>query len=72
MTKPITLQNQLTAARRELEKRLRCYPRWVIQGKLKQPVADYELAVQAAIIATLEKLVGLEETTAWMKSRVNE
>lgn len=72
MNKPISLQNQLACAQRELAKRQRCYPKWIREGKLKQPVADYELKAQEAIVSTLEKLCSLEETTNWMLAKVKE
>jgi hypothetical protein len=41
----------------------------VREKKIKPEIAQYEIAAAKAIVATLEKLVGLEETTAWMKSQ---
>lgn len=72
MNKPISLQNQLACAQRELAKRQRCYPKWVREGKLKQPIADYEISAMSAIVASLEKLVGLDETTQWMLAKAKE
>lgn len=52
----ISLSAQIEAAERELDYRLRCYPKWVIVGKMQQAKADYEIAAMRAIIATLKSL----------------
>jgi hypothetical protein len=47
----------LECAARELVMRRACYPRWVREGKMSQTDADYQIAVQAAIVEVFrEKL----------------
>jgi hypothetical protein len=53
----ISLTDQLTEARRELALRKKLYPGFVARGKLTQGQADYALAAQEAICATLARLV---------------
>lgn len=66
--KTVTLKNQLACAQRELAKRERMYPKWIREGRLNPHVAEHEIAAMAHICQTLEKLVGLEETTVQMKA----
>lgn len=61
-----TLTEQLAEARAELAIRHRAYPKWVQDGRMNQTTADRKLACMAAIVATLDKLVGLEETSKAM------
>jgi ribosome assembly protein YihI (activator of Der GTPase) len=49
------IKDKLRAARRELLLRRSLYPRRVKDGKLKQEVADHEIAVMEAIVADYEK-----------------
>ena len=53
----ITLDDQLAEARRELALRKRCYPGWVTRGTMTEDQAEDHLAVQEAIVATLQRLV---------------
>ena len=52
----IDLAAQVAEARRELEMRNRLYPRWVESGKMTAERAQRLLALQEAIIATLERV----------------
>lgn len=52
-------ERQLRAARRELNMRKLKYPGWVALKKIKQHVADDELAAMQGIVATLEWVVDL-------------
>jgi hypothetical protein len=54
---PVTLQDMLGCARRELHMRESVYPRWVASGKLKQEKADQELRLMRAIVAHFEDQV---------------
>jgi hypothetical protein len=49
----MNLQRQIEAARRELDLRESCYPRWVASGKLSQSKADYQISAMKAIVQTL-------------------
>lgn len=51
-----TIADQLASARRELKMRQRVYPQWVATGRLRQDIADHEIACMAAIVTTLEGL----------------
>lgn len=51
-----TLDEQLQAARRELEMRKRVYPNWVARGKMTQAKADHETECMADIVNSLEAL----------------
>lgn len=46
----------LECARRELRMRERVYPRWVEGGKMTARQAAREIALQTAIVETLERL----------------
>ena len=50
---PITRQDMLGCAERELEMRRKVYPRWVSAGKMKQAKADREIELMAAIVNEL-------------------
>jgi len=53
----ITLGMQVACVRREIQMRERVYPKLVGAGKMKQHIADIEMAAMRAVLATLEKLV---------------
>lgn len=53
----ITIQQQLDAAKRELQMRKKVYPRRVERGLMRQTEADYEIATMTAIVETLKPLV---------------
>jgi hypothetical protein len=67
-----SLKEQLNSARRERAMRIGVYPREVKAGRMKQAVADHELACIEAIIATLEKMLWLEEASTDMIQRERE
>lgn len=50
----VSMLDQIKCVRREISMRERVYPRWIEQGKLKQEVADRELAHMRAVLDTLE------------------
>jgi hypothetical protein len=58
----ITLERQVAEARRELGMRRRVYPRFVASDKLTQDQADDRIAIQEAIVATLEGLRKAEKS----------
>ena len=51
-----SLEQQIACCVRELAFRERVYPRWVKDGKIKQPAADYQMACMRSVIRTLERL----------------
>jgi hypothetical protein len=52
----ISLHEQIVCVRREIGMRERVYPKWVSAGRMKQYVADREIAAMRAVLATLEML----------------
>lgn len=56
MTATYTLGQQIAEAKRELRLRERVYPRWVHDKKMSQDEADHQIALMAAILATLQSL----------------
>ena len=58
-----TLSDQLTCAKRELALRNRCYPKWLSEGrgKLDANGVRHEIECMEAIVATLEKMLLLDE-----------
>ena len=60
--KPVPLAAQIRCLERELRLRERVYPRWILAGRLKQQVADAELAAMAAALATLRGLAAQQTT----------
>lgn len=48
-------QAKLACARRELALRRAAYPKWVANGRMKQEVAEREIAVMAAICSDYER-----------------
>ena len=53
---PPTLDEQIACADREVGLRLRVYPTWVRQGRLKQHKADREIETMRAIAASLRQM----------------
>lgn len=64
-----TLRDQLTAARRELALRRAVYPKRVSLGAMGAPVAKHETECMAAIVATLERCLLLQEVGEEMAAR---
>jgi hypothetical protein len=52
----ISLAEQLRCARRELDLRIRCYPKWVAHEQMTERAAKREILAMTAIVRTLEKL----------------
>lgn len=52
----VSIEDQIEAAKRELNLRRRVYPRWIFEGKMTQKKMDHEIAAMEAIVATLESL----------------
>jgi hypothetical protein len=52
----ITLEEQITEARRELALRKACYPAWVKNGKLDAGDAKYQILCMEAIVRTLMQI----------------
>jgi len=55
---PITLDDQIVAVKREIAMRERVYPRQVENGRMSKRLADRELALMRAVLATLIGLRG--------------
>lgn len=53
---PVSLEDQITCAKRELAMRKRMYPTWVNAKRLNHLKAENEIAAMAAIVTTLEGL----------------
>lgn len=51
---PVSLQDMLGCARRELAMRKKVYPGWVLRGKMERDEADKELRFMEAIVAHFE------------------
>lgn len=51
----ITLQEKRDAIKRELKFRKSVYPRMILEGKMSQSQADYQIAVFEAILDELYK-----------------
>ena len=60
----ISLEDQISCAKRELAMRKSAYPRWVANGKMKQAEADKETDRMAAILETLQNLTTALRSTA--------
>jgi hypothetical protein len=56
----INAQQKLRSAQRELALRRNVYPSQVDRGRLKQSVADHEIAVMEAIVADYQTIVDRE------------
>lgn len=63
----ISLFDQHRCAARELALRRNVYPAWVKSGKMTQKAATHELDAMAAIVSTLDKMLGLEEVSLTMR-----
>jgi hypothetical protein len=56
-----TLAEQAASVRRELALRRNAYPAWVREGRMRPAAADHEIECFEAVVATLDKLVVLQE-----------
>ena len=65
---PKTLKEQLASAKRELALRKSTYPKWVGERRMRQETCLHEIDCMSAIVATLSKMVSLEEISEEMKS----
>lgn len=57
----MTIDEQITCVKREINMRQRVYPKWVLGGKMSQQAADREVETMRAVLATLER-VKMENT----------
>ena len=57
----ITLNEQIDEIKRELKQRERVYPRLVAQGKLRQSIAEYQVARMQAALQTVERVKRLDD-----------
>lgn len=64
-----TLPEMITAARRELALRERAYVGWVRQGRMRQEVANHEIACMRGIVEELQKIQWLREASKEMRRR---
>lgn len=52
----ITIQDQIKAVAREIALRERVYPKWIAQKKMGEEMADREIKLMHAVLATLMEL----------------
>lgn len=52
----IPLAAQIAEIRRELDLRASVYPRWIQSGKLKEHIANRQIAAMEAVLATLQNV----------------
>jgi hypothetical protein len=52
----ISIQAQIQCVERELRMRLRVYPHWVADGRMRRTTAEREIARMEAVLATLRSL----------------
>lgn len=45
----VTTEAKLKEIKRELDLRKNCYPKWILQGRMTQSVADKHIAIMEAI-----------------------
>lgn len=57
MSAPVSLQDQLECAKRELAMRRRVYPKFVDSGRMTPRSAEREIRAMSAIVDTLVKLI---------------
>jgi hypothetical protein len=53
----VPLHEQIAAAEREVKYREHVYPRWVMAGRMRQDMADRQIATMKAIVETLRGLL---------------
>ena len=59
-TDSFTATDKLQAVRREIEQRVRVYPRLVLAGSMTQKYSDFQIDVMRAIAADYEQLAAKE------------
>ena len=57
----VSLNEQIDEIKRELKQRERVYPRMIAQGKLRQAIAEYQMARMQAALATVERVKRLDD-----------
>jgi hypothetical protein len=55
-----SLAEQLAEAKRELALRQRTYPAWILRGTIEPALAERRLALQVAIVQTLQRQLEAE------------
>jgi hypothetical protein len=50
----VSIDDQIKCVAREIALRRTCYPRWVMNGKMKDAQALWELAAMEAVLETLK------------------
>jgi len=63
----VSLIDQLACAKRELALRRSVHPGWVRAGKMTPDAIAKQLDGMAAIVETLDKLIGLDEVSKTMR-----
>ena len=66
----ISLHEQIVCVRREIGMRERVYPKWVSAGRMKQDVADREIAAMRAVLLTLETITEVRDRTLEDAARI--
>ena len=62
----ITLNEQIDEIKRELKQRERVYPRMIAQGKLREAIAEYQMARMRAALQTVERVKRLDNALTTM------
>ena len=52
----ITIEDQIKAVEREINMRLRVYPKWVENKRMSQEKANKEIATMEAVLETLKEV----------------
>lgn len=66
---PVSLQDMLGCARRELAMRERAYPGWVARKRMTQEKADQELRYMRAIVTHFEQAVPVAALAAQQRRK---
>jgi hypothetical protein len=57
----VSLADQIASVKREVAMRTNVYPKLVASGRMKQGMADRELAAMKAVLETLQKIESVRE-----------
>lgn len=56
----VTITEQINVVRREISKRKSFYPRWVVEGKMTQQEADYQIEAMEYVANTLQAVLDFQ------------
>lgn len=57
----VTTKEKYKEIKRELDLRKNCYPKWVLQGRMTQQIADKHIEVMEAILKDYEEKLKQED-----------